>query len=362
MQTLLAERLLATVMDFSRAQLVEVRPSLQTLAAWKCDEYEQYWPGQRFIESLASWLDQFKAEHRAAALEFVRKRLFFHSRTEMQHLVGMAFADFVKPQIMRAVAAELDLPWYSVGKIGASNEYKLAIRRTLFLGLSDGAHIDVFRRSNPHLSNEQIWLTYELSTEKISDLRKELERDLEQLKGSTPTIDEVQFQHLVLLDDFSGSGKSYVRDEDGKPCGKLAKIAERLQRGEFEGLVAKDASVLLVLYLATEQARQHIADNLSRLPVLSDTKLFVVHPLPPTFPLSDERDADILALVDSDKYYDKACESRHTGVGGTDDVKRGFGACALPLVLTHNTPNNSVFLLWSFSHRVQGLFPRVTRH
>lgn len=37
----------------------------------------------------------------------------------------------------------------------------------------------------------------------------------------------------------------------------------------------------------------------------------------------------------------------HTDVGGVEHLGLGYGGCALPLVLDHNTPNNSVALLWA---------------
>lgn len=46
----------------------------------------------------------------------------------------------------------------------------------------------------------------------------------------------------------------------------------------------------------------------------------------------------------------------------------GYHDCALPLVLCHNTPNNSVCLLWMDTREIEGsrklraLFPRYERH
>ena len=42
----------------------------------------------------------------------------------------------------------------------------------------------------------------------------------------------------------------------------------------------------------------------------------------------------------------------------------GMRAVRLPLVLAHNTPNNSVYLLWADKPdlRTKALFPRVSRH
>ena len=66
-------------------------------------------------------------------------------------------------------------------------------------------------------------------------------------------------------------------------------------------------------------------------------------------------------------YYDKSIENDHTREGGTD-AKLGFGQCALPLILEHNTPNNAVSLLWADTegkdeqHAMRPLFRRRQRH
>jgi hypothetical protein len=88
--------------------------------------------------------------------------------------------------------------------------------------------------------------------------------------------------------------------------------------------------------------------------------------LPEDMPIDESRFPDFLKLVQ--KYYDTAIESRHTGVGETMDVRLGFGNCALPLILEHNTPNNSIALLWADTdgengqHPMRPLFRRRQRH
>jgi hypothetical protein len=47
------------------------------------------------------------------------------------------------------------------------------------------------------------------------------------------------------------------------------------------------------------------------------------------------------------KYYDSKLQTEHTSVGGVQHLGLGYGGCALPLVLDHNTPNNAVALLWA---------------
>ena len=46
-------------------------------------------------------------------------------------------------------------------------------------------------------------------------------------------------------------------------------------------------------------------------------------------------------------YYDPAIRTKHTDVGGVHHLGLGYGRCALPLVLEHNTPNNAIALLWA---------------
>jgi len=53
MRDALAERLLANVMKWTPEDVALERPVLQALAALKYDEYQQFSPGMRFVESLA---------------------------------------------------------------------------------------------------------------------------------------------------------------------------------------------------------------------------------------------------------------------------------------------------------------------
>jgi len=57
----LAEALLARVMGWDQQKVAQERAVLQDMARYKYDEYHQFAPGQRFIESLALWLRQFPA-------------------------------------------------------------------------------------------------------------------------------------------------------------------------------------------------------------------------------------------------------------------------------------------------------------
>ncbi len=68
----------------------------------------------------------------------------------------------------------------------------------------------------------------------------------------------------------------------------------------------------------------------------------------------DETDQQFDKLLHQN--YDCSVEDEHKG-----KVLHGFFECGLPLVLSHNTPNNSVYLLWE-TKKTRALFPRFERH
>lgn len=144
MKNALAEDVLAKVMGWTPEDLARERPVLRDIATYKYDEYEQFSPGMRFIESLALWLNQFSNQERQVAYEFVKKRLIFYSAAEMAHLVAIAYPDFIRPILFKRTAQLLGIPERQINRITASTEFKVLQRQCLFLGLSDGSHTDIF--------------------------------------------------------------------------------------------------------------------------------------------------------------------------------------------------------------------------
>ena len=362
MREALAERLLAEVMNWSPEDVAEERPILQALASYKYDGYQQFSAGMHFIESLASWLTNFaKYEERRDAYRFIKNRLIFVAESEMRHLVGLSYPDFIRNVLLQRVADELETPDYLVVKLVASNAFKKAERKSLFLGLSDGARIDVFRRM-AGLSNEQVYGTYQLTEEKSKDMIRKLRQDLSAYSNDPC---EERFNTVFLLDDFAGSGDSLLREESGKAKGKIARCLNTLRDENIstELIDLTALSVYVVLYMATRRAFQALMQRLQKpwaadLPKCTIVPLYLVED---DVMVTRDRDPQFDRLLES--YYDNSVMDRHLAKGG-DDVIHGYAGCSLPLVLAHNTPNNSVYLLWADKPglRTKALFPRVSRH
>jgi hypothetical protein len=365
MKDALAEKLLARVLSWGPADVARERPLLQAMASFKYDEYEQYSPGMRFVESLARWLNQFETDDRAVAYDFIKQRLVFCSTEEMNHFVETAYADHIRPILLEKVAAEQSFNRYQVGKVVASPPFRLRQRECLFLGLSDGARIDTFRRANRELDHEQIWQTHELSPDRVTELLTKLSEHLIAIESETKIPGH--FRTIVLLDDFSASGSSYLSKKyDGTFGGKVAKFLNGLtnQSDHLNKLCHPDGVELIILiYMATEKAIEHLRSTLQGYAAagVREVKIATVQPVPQTIALLRGNSDDFGKLIQ--KYYDDAVFDLHLKKGKTVDARYGYADCGLPVVLHHNTPNNSVALLWSYEDRdVRGLFPRVQRH
>lgn len=372
MREALAERLLAQVMHWTPEDVASERPMLQAMATFKYDEYQQFSPGMRFVESLALWLSQFGSqEERKIAYRFVKERLVFFSNAEMSHFVSVAYPDHIRPLLIQRTATKLNTSEHKVMKIIQSTDFRLLRRQCLFLGLSDGSRIDSFRRSNPDLSHEQILQTYELSPRKAESLQKKLAKDLRCILGRTPAEYETLFRMVFLLDDFSASGLSYLRRSGGPEeafDGKIANFYSQIMpknNGVSSLVNLDDLYIGVVIYIAAEGSRIYLEQTLGELFRNTQTKwsIQIVQTLSNEVTLHVSSDQAFLALVNMDSYYDPRAEDEHTRKGGRD-VKQGFAGCSLPVVLSHNTPNNSVFLLWSNpdEYNIRGLFPRISRH
>ena len=343
----------------------EHRKFFQNMAAYKFDGYQQYSAGKRFIESFALWLNQFSEDDRKVALHLIREKLIYISNEEMNALVSACYQDRIKNILVERISVEKSIAPYRITQITKSPEFTVLLRQSLFCGLSDGARMDIFRRANPGIiSHEQVYQTYELSDERAKKMQEKLEEDIKKKLGISMTDDHEKFRMLFLMDDFSASGSSYLKvDENGALKGKINGLYESIysKGSELQNVFDTEAlEIHIILYLCTQQAFEKIS---SAIPELTQKypitpKLQVLHLIPDSVKISAPKDQQIVDICLKDLYYDKAIENVHTGV-----VKLGYKECGLPLILEHNTPNNSISLLWAYENLTfVGLFPRIPRH
>jgi hypothetical protein len=352
---------------------------LKMMGAIKYDEYRDFVPGMRFLENLAGWLQQFKTpQDRREAYQLLRHRLIYVSPPEMQRLVELFYPCFIERRLIEIVAERRKVPRYRVRvDPEARRDLDRLRRRTLILGLSDGARIDILRHSTVGiLSNEQFVIQTQLDPDKWKSLLDDLR---------TEQAPEAAFEVVFLVDDFMGTGSSYLRFDEAKKrwTGKLCKFLKSLEYARMNGIgvVAPGWQLCVHHYLMTEKARDRILTlepeamkSAGREVPLEQASHYTFGAL-----IADEHrikresaaHATLVALTD--RHYNSSIQTKHTDVGGFKHLGLGYGECGLALVLHHNTPNNSLPLLWAEAAETVGpgdakqpemrpLFRRRQRH
>lgn len=393
------------------AEASDLFRELQFLAEYKYNKYEMYHPGRLFLENLALWLRQFDEGERRVALDFVRKQLIFVSRPEFQQLAGILYHDMIRRCQFNTAASIDGYPQYKIRAIHESKTFGQVEQGSLYVGMSDGARIDYIRRHTLAISNEQVLPYYDVSDVKISQVLK----DLRKLTGNS----EATFRCLFLIDDFCGSGRTLLREvvtaqftdgtspptiptqwqsrlrfddvtrelewryegeiNEADQSAMLTMGADESFQSVIEALVNKaksgdtilkgaltkvaasavrnalheDAEVFFCPLLATEHAIKRLEllvprllGRFAKLRILPGAIIDSTNEITtPTTPIG--------ALCD--KYYSDEFGDQHTG-----NVKFGFDNCGLPLTLHHNTPNNSIYLMWA--RRKQSFHPLFVRY
>ena len=198
------------------------------------------------------------------------------------------------------------------------------------------------------------------------------------LKGTNRNL----FESLFLVDDFTASGTSFARKED-KFKGKIIKILKGLKpkEADMEGEATDESKELSDLFVkdkikvnalfcvATEDAISNISCEVGN--YLSDNGMndlieFTVD----CVQLIKTEEINLIKshlglknVLRKDKYYDwSAILTDSYRKGKHDEPYWGFNECGLLLVLSHNTPNNTLPVIWEDTSKFRGLFPRINRH
>lgn len=412
----LAFRLLRQILPdppWDEDRLRRILNDLQVLAEQKYNRYEMYQPARLFFENLYLFLSKLKEEHRTAALEFVRQQLMYVSRDEFQQLAHVLYHDRIHQEQLDLASRKSGIPRHLLAKLAQSPELRRVKRASLYVALSDGARIDYFRRQNLDINNEQVLAAYYIGPEKIKDAQNKL-RTAVKNSGA-------QFECMFLLDDFSGSGRTLLREVviaklpvtaitpevPGPLKGKLssdpdshefewiyrgpltademselATVAgtssdvksafeqirakcetrqtemkgafQKIATAKIRDFISPDASVYFAPLLATEYSVKRLQALIPRLAKPFDNlQVIPAAQIPDGLRIlpGSGAIADICEV-----YYDPTLEDEHTS-----NVKFGYDGCGLPLILHHNTPNNSLYFLWARKWAAP-LFPRYERH
>lgn len=352
-----ALRVLAKIMGWDDETARQEFQWLKLMARLKYDGYRDFQAGMRFVESLATWLQQFSDfGERKTAYDFVRKALVYIGPGEMQHLVEQFYPRTVRDRIVHMVAGECNIPRYRVLVDRDARKAEKRLRRqTLFMGLSDGARIDTIRRANSgFLRNEQFVSSTQVDIEKWKDLRDDLRKDKE--------LDdpEARFRLVYLIDDFAGTGKTFLRFDDEEAKGKLVRFKRSVKEANKDlngdNLFDDNWELCVHHYVVTAKAEKYIKECLQK--TTADTgyrdgwarkmhsSCGMVLPSDTPIDAVSGRYDDFIRLTQT--YYDPIIQTRHTDVGGRPHLGLGFGS---PVLMGGRLPLESEYRdFWEFPY------------
>lgn len=368
----LALTLIAAVMDWDDEEATREYKWLMLMSSVKYDGYSDFRAGVRFLENLATWLRQFKPDDRRVAYSFVRNRLVYISSAEMQRVVETFIPEIVTPYLRKEAADEVGIKAYQTwGSARGVEAFNKLLRRSLFVGLSDGSRIDILRRANSgKLVQDQVVPMLDIGQEKWKDLNRKLTKE----QGP-----DARFDNVYLIDDFTASGTTFIRRSDERKWkGKLQKFNDLVctarQQLKEEFPIAESYHLHIHHYVSTHQAQSALKERVKFADENWEEKSFGSFEitesllLPPDLKMAAPIDDPMLEICDT--YYDDQLYQRlkeHCDEAGQDNMRRGYANCTLPLILEHNTPNNSIPLLWAetpgeLGHQMSPLFRRRDRH
>lgn len=207
--------------------------------------------------------------------------------------------------------------------------------------------------------------------DKLEDMRKELLSDslLKELDES-----DRKFNSLYLIDDFTASGTSFIRKDIDQYKGKLTKIIDKFFNSKVNEtsreLLLPNVDIHIIFCLATQCAISHIEILLSEfiksrgLEERISFDVRCVQIIPNRVAEEIKNDTTLVDIIKKEKYINKKnVGTKSYKVGHGEQEYFGYGDGALPLVLSHNTPNNSILVLWQDDDdNYPSLFPRINRH
>lgn len=374
MKERLALRVLADVMSWPDERARAEYDWLRLMARMQYDGYEDFLAGVRFLENLITWLQQFAVRDREVAYALVRRRLIYVSTAQLVRLVERFYRLHVEPHLLAAAAAAHDIkPWAVWGNAEARTTVEKLRRQTLFIGLSDGARTDVLRRANSGIiSNEQVVLAPLIDDDKWTDLGADLAGDPRFRDAGSPP----KFTTVYLIDDLTASSTTLIRQQGGAWKGKLPRFYRSVERARTElgerFPLTSDFRMHVHHHIATQAALDTAARRCEEARAELPAKWFQRVDMTAGLMLSEDDRVKPATDPELDKltadYYDASLQNRHTAASGVESVRLGYGGCGLTLVLEHNTPNNSLPLLWAETegrdgaHALRPLFRRRTRH
>lgn len=290
---------------------------------------ETTWEFRANRPSIDKWLSNFKDDNEKLHALFLLSQFMYFGSLQMRELLKALYRDLLKYPIIEGIryrnGDSLD------GEL-INNEYKSSLVKTRFLGVGNpsesGTHLLYFFRQENRLPKDLFINTHEIF--RVDD---------NQLILADPSI-----ERYVFIDDFCGSGSQVKISSNG--------VVAQIKAAN------PDAEIVYLMLFATTKGRDKVRKE------ANFTRVDAVVELDNSFRYFD---ADSRYLKDLPTYIDKAflqnlCESHgealFTSIYTNEGLKEptlsrrsrrdrlGFRDSQLLIGFHHNTPNNTLPIIW----------------
>lgn len=313
-----------------------LRPDyFQNLTNWTTidsifSSYRFYDGKAKFADYLHVWCSQFSKYEVELMEEFFFENLLYISEADIDNCSRSVYPKLIEP-----------MSTFLANTMGI--DVNVIVNNMVILGLSDGARLDLVRYYSEKVDN------YHFSSEsEVSDLR--CNRIIKKCMKSSYFVEDL-FTY-ILIDDFSGSGHSYLRYENGKWKGKLVRFVEDTYKNM--GVIGR-INVIISPYYCSQRAMEYLVDRIS----IAFADLDINWYIRPLYGLNNIYVPAPIKEIISSKYMENPIVDPNYMLGKHDEPYLGFNESCLCTVFYHNTPNNTLPILW---HGEKALFPRRNRH
>lgn len=293
---------------------------------------ETLWDNRALNPSIEKWLANFSTDKEKLHALYLLSKFMYFGAVPMRNLLKSLYRDLYRYPLIESIrrnngnTLDSDL---------IENKFKEEEKNTRFLGVGNpsesGAHLLYFFRQENKLSKKMFVYTDEI-----------LDRSNASLQLRFPEV-----KHYVFIDDFCGSGSQATTDSIIKQC--VVDIKK----------LSADVKISYLMLFATSTGVKTVKDsglydNVEAVMELDNTyKCFDVNSR--IFPQKDdfyfEKDftKEFCYRLGRPLFYNINQKEGFTGANLenlSDQVALGWGNCQLLLGFYHNTPDNTLPIIW----------------
>jgi hypothetical protein len=299
------------------------------------------WDNRALRPLIEDWLKNFKAEERDSALYLLSRCMFFGNSCIRQILRSL-YRDKYRAPLIHEIRKAHD---NTLDEKVIEPEFRTKLMNTRFLGVGNpsesGVHLLYYFRQENKISKKLFINTDDLVEVKNGkvNLRKKC----------------IEVEHVVFIDDLCGSGSQVSSDNNVRRCVEQLRQLEKCPKISYLMMFGTHSGIQVVKEAKINDTEVRLFDEVEAVMELNDSyKCFGENS---RYYKADERDLKEKTKAIAYEYGKKLMEkvvdldypksiSEEKRQETIEKGALGFGNCQLLLSLYHNTPNNTLPIIW----------------